>query len=62
MFEEERMDHEEMDMLTEENDIDINDNERWNHWGVARTRALLQSPLSNYDKFIFILCLLHLYI
>jgi len=28
MFEEERMDHEEMDMLTEENDIDIEDNER----------------------------------
>jgi hypothetical protein len=31
MFEEERMDHEEMDMLTEENDIDIDDNERANH-------------------------------
>jgi hypothetical protein len=26
------MDHEEMDMLTEENDIDIDDNERANHW------------------------------
>jgi hypothetical protein len=28
MFEEERLDHDEMDMLTEENDIDIDDNER----------------------------------
>jgi hypothetical protein len=32
MFEEERLDHDEMDMLTEENDIDIDDNERWTHW------------------------------